>query len=37
MMIAQIHTLFDTPATARMSAFDYIASPQSAHKSDLIE
>ena len=30
-------TLFDTPARARMSAADYIASPQSAHKSDLIE
>ncbi len=36
-MIAQIHTLFDTPAAARISASDYIASPQSAHKSDLIE
>jgi hypothetical protein len=30
-------TLFDTPPKARMSAEDYIASPQSAHKSDLIE
>jgi Uma2 family endonuclease len=30
-------TLFDTPQRARMSAQDYIASPQSAHKSDLIE
>jgi Uma2 family endonuclease len=30
-------TLFDTPPRARMSAEDYIASPQSAHKSDLIE
>ncbi|MFN3980111.1 MAG: Uma2 family endonuclease [Caldilinea sp.] len=36
-MIAHIHTLFDTPATARMSASDYIASPQSGQKSDLIE
>lgn len=30
-------TLFDTPPKARLSAEDYIASPQSAHKSDLIE
>ena len=30
-------TLFDTPPKARMCADDYIASPQSAHKSDLIE
>jgi Uma2 family endonuclease len=30
-------TLFDTPPRARLSAEDYIASPQSAHKSDLIE
>ena len=36
-MVAHIHTLFDTPATARMSAEDYIASPQSERKSDLIE
>jgi len=36
-MAAHIHTLFDTPATARMSAEDYIASPQSEQKSDLIE
>lgn len=36
-MVAHIHTLFDTPATARMSAEDYIASPQSEQKSDLIE
>lgn len=28
-MVAHIHTLFDTPAAARMSAEDYIASPQS--------
>lgn len=36
-MAAHIHTLFDTPAVARMSAEDYIASPQSEQKSDLIE
>lgn len=30
-------TLFDTPPHARLLADDYIASPQSAHKSDLIE
>lgn len=36
-MVAHIHTLFDTPAVARMSAEDYIASPQSEQKSDLIE
>ncbi|MCB0151903.1 MAG: Uma2 family endonuclease, partial [Caldilineaceae bacterium] len=36
-MSSRIHTLFDTPAKARMSAEDYIASPQSEHKSDLIE
>ena len=36
-MVAHIHTLFDTPVTARMSAEDYIASPQSEQKSDLIE
>jgi hypothetical protein len=30
-------TLFDTPPQARLSAADYIASFQSAHKSDLIE
>jgi len=36
-LIAQLHTVFDTPAAARMSATDYIASPQSEHKSDLIE
>ena len=32
-----IVTLFDTPPKARLCAEDYIASPQSAHKSDLIE
>jgi Uma2 family endonuclease len=32
-----IATLFDTPSRARISAADYIAAPQSAHKSDLIE
>ena len=32
-----IATLFDTPPKARLCAEDYIASPQSAHKSDLIE
>lgn len=36
-MSVQVESLFDTPARARMSADDYIASPQSAHKSDLIE
>ena len=36
-MSVRIESLFDTPANARMSADDYIASPQSAHKSDLIE
>jgi Uma2 family endonuclease len=36
-MVAYIHTLFDTPARARISAEDYIASPQSEQKSDLIE
>lgn len=36
-MSVQVESLFDTPARARMSAADYIASPQSAHKSDLIE
>jgi Uma2 family endonuclease len=36
-MVVHIHTLFDTPVTARMSAEDYIASPQSEQKSDLIE
>ena len=36
-MSVRIESLFDTPARARMSAEDYIASPQSAHKSDLIE
>lgn len=36
-IVAHIHTLFDTPATARISAEDYIASPQSEQKSDLIE
>ena len=36
-MSSRIHTLFDTPAKARISAEDYIASPQSEHKSDLIE
>ena len=30
-------TLFDTPPKARIYAEDYIASPESAHKSDLIE
>jgi Uma2 family endonuclease len=30
-------TLFDTPPEARLCAEDYIAAPQSAHKSDLIE
>lgn len=30
-------TLFDTPPKARLDAEDYIASPQSANKSDLIE
>lgn len=30
-------TLFDTPPKARICAEDYIASPESAHKSDLIE
>lgn len=30
-------TLFDTPPKARLCAEDYIAAPQSAHKSDLIE
>ncbi len=36
-MSVRIESLFDAPARARMSAEDYIASPQSAHKSDLIE
>ncbi len=36
-MVTPIYTLFDTPVKARMSATDYIASPQSEHKSDLIE
>ena len=36
-MAVRIQSLFDTPASARMSADDYIASPQSMHKSDLIE
>ena len=36
-MSVHIQSLFDTPVKARMSADDYIASPQSAHKSDLIE
>jgi Uma2 family endonuclease len=36
-MAVRIQSLFDTPASARMSAEDYIASPQSMHKSDLIE
>lgn len=36
-MSTRIHSLFDTPAKARISAEDYIASPQSEHKSDLIE
>lgn len=36
-MSVRIQSLFDTPVKARMSADDYIASPQSAHKSDLIE
>lgn len=34
---AQIDTLFDTPSHARISADEYIAAPESAHKSDLIE
>lgn len=37
MTSVHIDTLFDTPPGARMSAADYIASPASAHKSDLIE
>ena len=37
MLSVRIATLFDTPPQARMSAEDYIASPQSEHKSDLIE
>ena len=37
MASVHISTLFDTPPKARMSAEDYIASPQSANKSDLIE
>ena len=37
MLNVRLATLFDTPATARLSAEDYIASPQSEHKSDLIE
>lgn len=36
-MSIRLESLFDTPASARMSADEYIASPQSAHKSDLIE
>ncbi len=36
-MSVYIQSLFDTPVKARLSADDYIASPQSAHKSDLIE
>ena len=32
-----ITTLFDTPPKARLCAEDYIAAPQSVHKSDLIE
>ena len=36
-MSVRIESLFDTPVKARISADDYIASPQSAHKSDLIE
>lgn len=37
MLNVRLATLFDTPASARLSAEDYIASPQSEHKSDLIE
>lgn len=37
MTSVHIDTLFDTPSHARMSAEDYIAAPESAHKSDLIE
>ena len=37
MSSVRIATLFDTPPQERMSAEDYIASPQSMHKSDLIE
>ena len=37
MRSVQIDTLFDTPSDARMSAEEYIAAPESAHKSDLIE
>jgi len=36
-MSTRIHSLFDTPAKARISAEYYIASPQSEHKSDLID
>ena len=36
-MSVSIQTLFDTPASARMSAQAYLDSPQSRHKSDLIE
>ena len=36
-MSVKLESLFDTPTRARMSADEYIASPQSAHKSDLIE
>ena len=37
MVSVHFDTLFDTPSHARMSAEDYIAAPESAHKSDLIE
>lgn len=36
-MAVHIRTLFDTPAHARMDAQAYLDSPQSRHKSDLIE
>lgn len=37
MIRVHFDTLFDTPASVRLSADDYIAAPESAHKSDLIE
>ena len=36
-MALKLQTLFDTPAKERMSAQEYIDSPQSENKSDLIE
>ena len=36
-MTVRIQSLFETPADERMSARQYLDSPQSRHKSDLIE